>query len=39
LKILRRAGDVGDYRDYPVRFVVFDGAPELTKALPIVLSV
>jgi hypothetical protein len=39
LKILGHAGDVGNYRDYPVRFAVFDGAPELTKVLPIVLSV
>ncbi|MEG3091677.1 hypothetical protein [Sphingomonas sp. PB1R3] len=39
LKTLRRAGDVDDYRDYPVRFAVFDGAPELTRVLPIVLSV
>ncbi|MEP7005926.1 MAG: hypothetical protein ABI810_08090 [Sphingomonas bacterium] len=32
-----RAGDAGDYRDYPVRFAVFDGAEELTKIAPTIL--
>jgi len=30
-----RAGNAGDYRDYPVRFAVFDGAEELTKIAPV----
>lgn len=29
-----RAGDPGDYRDYPVQFGVFDGTEELTKMAP-----
>lgn len=32
-----RAGNAGDYRDYPVRFAVFDGADELTKMAPTIL--